>query len=103
MFQYDIEEIILGMADIVKENRYLRDQNNVLSLQVAKQQAFVDTLVCYNPEKEAKYKILTDIESQNDSCKMCAHMGWMINQEYIEDWKTELNIRLKKWRKENNK
>lgn len=96
--QYDIEEIILGMARMVKENRYLREENNSLRLEVARHNAFVDTLVCPNPEKEAKYNILSDIEQQNNAAKMCRSMGWMTSEEYIEDWEEELKQRMEERR-----
>jgi hypothetical protein len=35
MDRNDIEEIILGLADIVQENRYLRAENKRLMLKVA--------------------------------------------------------------------
>lgn len=88
---YEIEEIILGMADVVRENRILRKENNDLRLECARRKAYMDSY--FSKEAEIDYNILCDIENNNSSVRMCDSLGWHTNQDYIEDWEFELKKR----------
>ena len=85
---WEIEDIILGIADIVKENRALRRENNELQMECEKYKA-------YSFGDWKKGDILSDISIHNASVKSIESMGWLTNQEYISDWETELARRLK--------
>ncbi len=96
MNQYQIEEIILRMADIVMENRTLRRENNELRLTVKRHEAFTASLVgSENGIAKKQYDILMDIERNNSSVSLCNSMGWGTSERYIEDWEGELERRLK--------
>jgi regulator of replication initiation timing len=87
----DIEDIILGMADMVLENRRLRKENNELRLECARYKAWADSY--FNKEAQVDYDILWDIKRNNMSVNMCDSLGWKTNQDYIEDWEDELEKR----------
>ena len=84
--KYEIEEIILGMARIVRENRRLRAELEESSLSCAKYEALAQG-------KHKEYEILADIEMHNTSVSSCHSNGWLTNQEYIDDWRTEFKKR----------
>ena len=90
--QYEIEDMILGMADIVKENRALRKRVNDLGLEVVINDAQHRSYRSAEAEKE--YKILQDIQRNNLSCSIAESSGWLTNQEYIDDWGRELRARM---------
>ena len=94
MSRWEIEEMILGMAQIVQENRLLRKENNELRLEVARHNAFCDSLVTSKPDAKRKYDILSDIERQNRSVNLCDACGWITSEDYIDDWEAELKRRL---------
>ena len=85
--RYEIENIILGMAEIVKENRALREVINELQLECEKYKA-------YFFGDSAKAEILSDIIMNNASVRSMQAAGWLTNQEYIEDWESELEKRM---------
>lgn len=85
--RYEIEDMILGMAEIVKENRALRNVVNELQMESEKYKA-------YFFGEHQKAEILSDIEIHNASVRSMRSMGWLTNQEYIEDWETELERRM---------
>lgn len=85
---YEIEEMILGIADLVHENRMLRNKLEELSLSNAKHEA-----LAFGKHKE--YEILSDIEMHNISVRSCHSNGWLTNQDYIDDWEEEFNRRMK--------
>ena len=89
---YDAEEMMLAMAQIVHENRALRQENNELRLKVAKYDAYVRSFSNKSAEKE--YEILCDIERHNLSCNLVRANGWLSNQNYIDDWEAELKRRM---------
>lgn len=60
----DIEDIILGMADMVAENRQLRSENSWLRLQDEKHNAFLSTLVSSNEEVKKRYEILCELSDE---------------------------------------
>ena len=93
---WEIEDIILGIADIVKENRALRQANNELKMECEKYKAY------FYGDLE-KGKILSDITIHNASVMSCESMGWLTNQEYIDDWEIELKRRLQIKNKEETK
>ena len=86
--KYEIEEIILGMARIVHENRRLRAEIEELSLSCAKYEALAHG-------KHKEYEILADIEMHNASVRSCHSNGWLTNQDYIDDWEAEFERRMK--------
>lgn len=90
---YEAEEMILAMAQIVKENRALRRENNELRLKAAKHDAYVRSFT--NKEAEKEYETLCDIERHNMSCNLVRSCGWLSNQDYIDDWEAELERRMK--------
>ena len=90
--QHEIEEIILGMGDIVKENRMLRKRVNELELEVAMNDAHMRSYRSIEAEKE--YKILQEIQSNNLSCVIAASNGWLTSEDYIDDWRHELHKRM---------
>ena len=90
--EHEIEEVILGMADIVRENRALRKRVNDLELEVAINDA--EHRRYRSAEAEKEYKILQDIQRNNLSCSIADSNGWLTNQEYIDDWSRELRARL---------
>ena len=90
--QHEIEEIILGMGDIVKENRILRKRVDELELEVAINDAHMRSYRSIEAEKE--YKILQEIQSNNLSCVIAASNGWLTSENYIDDWRHELNKRM---------
>ena len=90
---YEAEEIILAMAQIVKENRALRREVNELRLREAKHDAYMRSLTNKTAEKE--YEILCDIERNNLSCNVVRSNGWLSNQDYIDDWEAEFERRMK--------
>lgn len=90
--QRDIEDIILGMADIVKENRALRKRVDELELEVAINDAHTRSYRSAEAEKE--YKVLQEIQSNNLSCAIAASNGWLTSEDYIDDWRHELNKRM---------
>ena len=85
--KYDIEDIIFGMADIITENKALHKLVNELQLECEKYKAYF-----YGDSKKAK--ILSDISMNNASVDASRAAGWLTNQEYIEDWQTELERRM---------
>ena len=85
--RYEIGEIILGMAEIVKENRDLIRTVNELRMECEKYKAYF-----YGEHNKAE--ILSDIGLNNASVKSMQSAGWLTNQEYIEDWETELDKRM---------
>ena len=97
MDMYEIEDIILGMAQLVHENRALRKENNDLRLTVAKHDAFVSSLVGGNTsEAKKRYDVLSEIERQNGAANLCAAAGWETNQRYIHNWEEEAERRMGK-------
>lgn len=90
---YEAEEMILAMAQIVRENRALRQENNELRLREAKHDAYMRSLT--NKAAEKEYEILCDIERHNISCDLVRSNGWLSNQDYIDDWEAELERRMK--------
>ena len=90
--QHEIEDIILGMADIVKENRVLRKRVDELELEVAMNDAHMRSYRSIEAEKE--YKILQEIQSNNLSCGIAQSNGWLTIEDYIDDWRHELNKRM---------
>ena len=90
--QHEIEEIILGMADLVKENRVLRKRVDELELEVAMNDAHMRSYRSIEAEKE--YKILEEIQSNNLSCEIAASNGWLTSEDYIDDWRHELHKRM---------
>ena len=86
--RYEIENIILGMAEIVKENRAMREVINELKMECEKYKA-------YFHGESAKAEILSDIAMNNAAVKSMAAMGWLTNQKYIDDWEAELECRMK--------
>lgn len=93
---YEIENIILGMAEIVKENRAMREVIDELRLECEKYKAYF-----YGESDKAE--ILSDISMNNASVKSMKSAGWLTNQEYIDDWESELHRRLKMKEKENGR
>ena len=61
----DIEDIILGMANVVYENRRLRREINDLKLTNAKNNAFIDSEVYHNLDAYDRYEILAAIDEEN--------------------------------------
>ena len=92
--QQDIEDIILGMADLVKENRTLRRRVDKLELEVAINDAHTRSYRSAEAEKE--YKILQEIQSNNLSCAIATSNGWLTSEDYIDDWRHELYKRMSK-------
>ena len=90
---YEAEEMILAMAQIVRENRALRQEINELRLNAAKHDAYMRSLNSKEAEKE--YAILCDIERHNISCNLVRSCGWLSNQDYIDDWESEFERRMK--------
>ena len=86
--RYEIEEIILGMAKIVHENRMLRNELEEMSLSRAKYEAL-------SHGKHREYEVLADIEMHNASVSSCHSNGWLTNQDYIDDWEEEFERRMK--------
>lgn len=86
--QYEIEEIILGMAKIVRENRALRKENNDLRLKSAREKARNDSF--FSKDAALDYEILSNIIDNNNSVESCASNGWLTNMDYIENWELEL-------------
>ena len=90
--QHEIEDMILGMADLVKENRLLRKRVDELELEVATNDAFMRSHCSSEAEKE--YNILRDIQSNNLSCAIAASNGWLTSEDHIHDWRKELHKRM---------
>ena len=90
--QMEIEDMILGMSDLVKENRMLRKRINDLELEVAIEKEYYSSITSQQGKK--RYEVLCDIRDNNLSCDMAAANGWLVSADYIEDWRHELNIRL---------
>ena len=90
---YEAEEMILAMAQIVKENRALRREVNELRLREAKHDAYMRSLTHKSAERE--YEILCDIERHNMSCNVVHSNGWLSNQDYIDDWEAEFERRMR--------
>lgn len=95
MENWEVEEMILGMARVVRECRLLRKENNDLRLKVARHEAFCDSLVTSKPCAQQRYQILMDIEEQNRTADLCDSMGWETNRDYIDDWESEAERRLR--------
>lgn len=87
-----IEDIILGMADLVKENHMLRKRVDELELQLAIESAQQRSYISAEAKKE--YDILCDIQRNNNSCNIAASNGWSTSDDYIDDWKSELYKRM---------
>lgn len=83
----EIENMILGMAEVVKENRALREVVNELQMECEKYKAY------FFGESD-KAEILSDISLHNASVRSMQSAGWLTNQEYIEDWEAELERRM---------
>lgn len=81
------EELILAMADIVKEVRALRKAVSELELEREKYKAYF-----YGQSEKAE--ILSDIECHNASVEACNARGWITSSEYIENWEEELSRRM---------
>ena len=90
--QIDIEDMILGMADLVKENRMLRKCVDELELQLAIESAQQKSYRSAEAKKE--YDILCDIRRNNNSYNIAASNGWITSDDYIDDWKLELRKRM---------
>lgn len=90
--QREIEDIILGMADLVKENRALRKRVDELELEIAINNAHTRSYRSIEAEKE--YKILQEIHSNNLSCAIATSNGWLTSEDYIDDWRHELHKRM---------
>ena len=90
--KHEIEDIILGMADLVKENRILRKRVDELELEVAMNDAHMRSYRSIEAKKE--YKILQEIQSNNISCGIAASNGWLTSEDYIDEWRYELNKRM---------
>lgn len=90
--QREIEDMILGMADLVKENRMLRKRVDELELEVAMNDAHMRSYRSIEAEKE--YKILQEIQSNNHSCAIATSNGWLTSHDYIDDWRQELHKRM---------
>ena len=89
--KHEIEDIILGMADLVKENRTLRKRVDELELEVAMNDAHMRSYRSIEAEKE--YKIFQEIQSNNRSV-IAASNGWLTSEDYIDDWRHELHRRM---------
>jgi len=89
----EVENIILGMAQLVHENRMLRKENDELRLSVAKHNAFVDSLAG-SSKAGKRYEVLSEIESRNSRVNLCNSAGWDTNEDYIYDWEAEAERRL---------
>lgn len=87
MSRYDIEEVIFGLADIIKENRALHQYVDELELECEKYKAYF-----YGESKKAN--ILSEISIHNAAVKSAQSSGWLTSQEYIDDWHTELERRM---------
>lgn len=90
--QMEIEDMILGMSDLVKENRMLRKRINELELDVAIEKEYYSSITSQQGKK--RYKVLCDIRDNNLSCDVAAANGWLTSNDYIEDWRDELDRRL---------
>lgn len=90
--QREIEDIILGMADLVKENRTLRKRVDELELEIAINDA--EHRRYRSAEAEKEYKILQDIERNRLSCSIAESSGWLTSENYIDDWRHELHQRM---------
>lgn len=87
----DIEDIILGMANVVYENRRLRREINDLKLTNAKNNAFIDSAVYHNLDAYDRYEILAAIEKHNSQATMWANCGFSsADEDYIFDWEPEV-------------
>lgn len=90
--QREIEDMILGMADLVKENGMLRKRVDELELEVAMNDAHMRSYRSIEAKKE--YEILQEIQSNNLSCAIAASNGWLTSEAYIDDWRRELHRRM---------
>ena len=88
----DIEDIILGMANVVYENRRLRREINDLKLTIAKNNAFIDSAVYHNLDAYDRYEILAAIEKHNSQATTWTNCGFSATGEdaYIFDWESEV-------------
>lgn len=89
MERFDVEEIVLGMAEIVEENRILRRALNDAERECEMYKAYF-----YHETQKAD--ILSDIGRHNASVMSIHSAGWLTNKEYIEDWQEELARRMSK-------
>lgn len=94
MKMYEIEDIILGMADLVLENRALRKENNDLRLECATHDALMKSMVGGGAEAKKRYEILSDIRRGNSMVSACHASGWQTNERYTLDWEAELERRM---------
>lgn len=77
MFLEDIEDIVLGMAEIVKENRRLRQQIKDLDLENRMNKA-------YALGKYEEGEKLSELHSHNISVKMAHSCGWLISDDKLK-------------------
>lgn len=77
-----IEEIILGMADIVEENRMLRKQVEDLTLDKEIHYNFIRSM-CGSEEARKEHERLSAIQSNNASVDLADSCGWSTSAERI--------------------
>lgn len=83
----EIEDMILGMAEVVIENRALRKALNETEIEC-------ETYKALFLGEHKKAEILSDISINNATVNSIHSMGGLTNQIYIEDWKAELERRI---------
>jgi hypothetical protein len=77
MYMEDIEDIILGMAEVVKENKRLRQQLMDLDLECRKYKACAT-----GNYKEGER--LSDLSIHNSGVKMAHNIGWLISDDELK-------------------
>lgn len=87
-FAKNAQEMILEIAEIIRENRRLRFENNELRLHIAVVEAQVEAM---DPGGDMdKFMFLSDIEVQNATYKLHKASGFVSSVEYIDDWEQKL-------------
>lgn len=76
MYMEDIEDIVLGMAEIVKENRRLRQQIMDLDLECRKNKAYAT-----GNYKEGER--LSDLSIHNSGVRLAHSCGWIISDDEL--------------------
>ena len=83
----ELENAVLELADIIRENRMLRKENSDLRLRLAANDALIASFAGHD---SGEYEFLSEIIRKNNSVDLCRGAGWETSEERVDNWEKEL-------------